>query len=256
MGDVATPIAAAEAAAAANTEAVGANGRRRNLQSTGPQSQRDSTRIFKPTVEQMLVPGSPEQACLSSVFVAQQAPHRTFLALIEPVSVGSTGDTFAGENGDHSAVIHKCVSAPQCTPKDKHTPRCGTGVDFECCCESDSTTAATGNLACWTKVYTAARCCDLSLGPGGDSSCWHGKYDYTNCCGRRRLIQRAVNASSIGSHRSMQSANPQSQDELTHVFRLRLTAEAPSQQVTPQQPLDSVLGATNCAVALERLTLN
>ena len=39
-----------------------------------------------------------------------------------------------------------------------------------------------GTEACWSGVYTADRCCDLTTGPTGDSSCWSGSFDFDFCC--------------------------------------------------------------------------
>jgi hypothetical protein len=39
-----------------------------------------------------------------------------------------------------------------------------------------------GNPACWSGVYTEARCCDASHGMEGDRSCWAGTFNYAFCC--------------------------------------------------------------------------
>jgi hypothetical protein len=106
-------------------------------------------------------------------------------------------------------------------------------------------TNAASNSICWSGKYTAARCCDVTRGPTGDTTCWSSSYDYDFCClspqnpgagtkGRRRQqdLRTEVAASTgdeVGARRrSLQSAGPQSGGELLRTFRLTLAAEAPT----------------------------
>jgi hypothetical protein len=116
----------------------------------------------------MLVAGSAEQACLSSLFVAQQAPHSTSLLSIEPVPAG------VGDAGGAA-----CSSF--CRPNEPG-PRCTAKVTTQCCCDQATSTAAASSSVCWSGEYTAARCCDRARGPTGDTACWSGSYDYGACC--------------------------------------------------------------------------
>jgi hypothetical protein len=75
----------------ANVFSSGGNKGRRHLQSSGPQSQGEAVLCARPTLEQMLVPGSPQQACLSRIFVGEQKPHRTSLLAIEQLNGDGTG---------------------------------------------------------------------------------------------------------------------------------------------------------------------
>jgi hypothetical protein len=42
-----------------------------------------------------------------------------------------------------------------------------------------ATPPASGNPACWSGAYNAARCC---AGTAGDASCWSGRYTFQFCC--------------------------------------------------------------------------
>jgi len=45
-----------------------------------------------------------------------------------------------------------------------------------------SSSSSAGNPACWSGAYTAARCCDASLGASGDRTCWSGQFNFVFCC--------------------------------------------------------------------------
>jgi hypothetical protein len=158
----------------------------------------------------MLVGGSPEQACLAGVFIAEQQPHRTSLVSIEQVASGAGPPCPA--------------SARHCSSKDTATPRCGANPSAECCCKT--TVPVIGNPACWSGLFTAARCCDTVHGANGDTSCWSGVYDYNFCCV----------AQTSGGRRSLQSAGPHSEGEVVSLVRITLAAEAPTPQARRLRP--------------------
>ena len=61
---------------------------------------------------------------------------------------------------------------------------CTAGTDCTDCqnCQSSSSSSSAGNPACWSGAYTAARCCDASLGASGDRTCWSGQFNFVFCC--------------------------------------------------------------------------